>query len=178
MSDLRSLFPVLEDVGTGAGAALAKVQQGDAGAAKNGLIGFAFKDASGNVILPQLDAAGRIKVTSDVGATLVDAAKVAGSATEVEVAKITLTVNKVYTEISAHASCFRDAAFRIYHNDDGAETDLGFILCGPGDFTGEMLPMGLEVTAGATGTQEIVIKALNLNSLSDFRATIVAKEIA
>jgi hypothetical protein len=65
MADLRESFPTLEDGSTGEGKVLVARQEGDAAASQNGAIGFAFKDASGNVILPALDAAGNVKVLVD-----------------------------------------------------------------------------------------------------------------
>jgi hypothetical protein len=64
MADPRESFATLED-GTGEGQALASRQEGDASAAQNGSIGFAFKDSSGNVILPALDASGNVQVLID-----------------------------------------------------------------------------------------------------------------
>jgi len=65
MADLRESFATLEDTGTSEGKALAAVQQGDSAAAKNGALGFAFKDSTGNAILPALDAAGNVPVVID-----------------------------------------------------------------------------------------------------------------
>lgn len=65
MADLRESFPTLQDASTQEGKSLIARQEGDAAAAQNGSIGFAFKDSSGNVILPALDAAGNIAVIVD-----------------------------------------------------------------------------------------------------------------
>lgn len=65
MADLRESFPTLEDSTTQEGKALSARQEGDAAASQNGAIGFSFKDSTGNVILPALDAAGNIKVWID-----------------------------------------------------------------------------------------------------------------
>lgn len=65
MADLRESFATLEDSGTQEGKALAARQEGDAAAAQNGSIGFSFKDSTGNVILPSLDAAGNVPVLVD-----------------------------------------------------------------------------------------------------------------
>lgn len=65
MADLRESFATLEDSSTQEGKALAARQEGDAAAAQNGSIGFSFKDSSGNVILPALDAVGNVPVLVD-----------------------------------------------------------------------------------------------------------------
>lgn len=65
MADLRESFATLEDSSTQEGKALAARQEGDAAASQNGSIGFAYKDSSGNVILPALDAAGNVPVVVD-----------------------------------------------------------------------------------------------------------------
>lgn len=65
MADLRESFATLEDSSTQEGKALAARQEGDAAAAQNGSIGFSFKDSSGNVVLPALDAAGNVPVVVD-----------------------------------------------------------------------------------------------------------------
>jgi hypothetical protein len=65
MADLRESFATLEDSGTQEGKALAARQEGDAAASQNGSIGFSFKDSTGNVILPALDAAGNVPVLVD-----------------------------------------------------------------------------------------------------------------
>jgi hypothetical protein len=65
MADLRESFAILEDESSGEGKAAIAREEGDAGAAVAGLIGFSYKDASGNVILPSLDADGNISVAVD-----------------------------------------------------------------------------------------------------------------
>lgn len=65
MADLRESFATLEDASTQEGKALIARQEGDVAAAQNGSIGFAFKDSSGNVILPSLDANGNLPVWVD-----------------------------------------------------------------------------------------------------------------
>lgn len=61
MADVRESFTTLEGASQ-EGLALRAVQEGDSIAVKNGSIGFAFKDSTGNAIMPQLSAAGNVKV--------------------------------------------------------------------------------------------------------------------
>ena len=63
MADPRESFATLEDSVSGAGEALISRIEGEAAASQAGSIGFSFKDSTGNVILPQLDASGFIQTT-------------------------------------------------------------------------------------------------------------------
>ena len=65
MADPRESFPTLENA-SDEGVVLRARQEGDAAASQNGSIAFSFKDSSGNVILPALDAAGNVKVLIDM----------------------------------------------------------------------------------------------------------------
>lgn len=177
MADLRELFPILEDSATGAGLAPISRVEGDAAASQRGLIGFSFKDASGNVVLPQLNANGKIRVIFDAGTPLKGRGLVAGSATDVEVCSVTLTAGEVYDNIVVHGSCFRDAAYKIVWQDDATDTVLGDFLVGPGQFSFEWQPLKIEITAGASGTQKLKVMAKNINSLSDLRGDITCNEI-
>lgn len=177
MADLRELFPILEDASTGAGLAPISRVEGDASASQRGLIGFSFKDASGNVVLPELDAQGRMQMVLDSGTPLKGRGLVGGSATDVEVCSITLTANEVYDNIVVHGSCFRDAAFQVVHEDNGVDSVIGDFLCGPGQYSFEWQPLKIEVAAGGTGTQKLKVLAKNLNALSDLRADITCNEL-
>ena len=181
MADLRESFPMLENVSTSAGVAAGARVEGNASAAINGLIGFSFKDSSGNVILPQLNASGQLPVTFDVtGENLFARGTLAaGSASLVTVtgAVITLTTSTNYEGIEAVMSCFRDSLFQIIWNDNGVETILADTLCGPGQFTTNVNMANVAFTSGATGTQELLIKAQNINALSAFRATVGIRKV-
>lgn len=135
----------------------------------------AFKDGSGNAAVPQL-VGGAVPVTMDVGVDKYARNKVAGNLSQVTVATITLTASKTYQGLEAVLSCFRDAVFEIIFNDNGAETILADALCGPGNPTSSIKLDKLEFTAGATGTQQLLVKAINLNATSDFRATVATTE--
>ena len=68
MADVNEIFYILADSSTGAGEAAISRIEGEAAAGIAGLIGFAFKDSSGNVVLPQLDSQGRLPVTEEAAA--------------------------------------------------------------------------------------------------------------
>jgi hypothetical protein len=232
MADVRESFPSLEGA-SGEGLALRSVQQGEAVAGKNGALGFAFKDGSGNAIAapvkqsgdapgdavptlaakdnagnlveipvkqegqapgdavpvlgfkdssgdlvaPQLNAAGAVPVTFDAGTEVYARGTAAGNASLTDVAVLTLTASTMYKGIEALVSCFRDAIFQVVQVDDATTTVLAEFLCGPGQFTNFAKLENMIITAGASGTQQLKIRAQNLNALSDFRATIASIEL-
>lgn len=184
MSHEREVFPTLEN-DTQQGVALNSRQEGEAAASKNGSIGFAFKDASGNVALPQLNNEGAIPVTSDAGTTKrARGADADGDAvTPMVLGQIVLTVDKSYTKLSAQGSCFRDTEFQVVLIEDVGVTDVETILdeflTGPGQFTTKS---GLEVdifnTNSFTGTIHIELRAINLNKASKTTGSISVNEVA
>jgi len=175
MAEVRESFPTTEDV-NGVGTPLSNaVDVTTAAAALNGAVGFAFKDSSGNVILPQLSALGAIPVTEDSGPLKFAAGVLAaGSATMVLVtgATVALTVNKVSSQIKVTGSCYRDAVFEVIWNNNASETIIGKFRVGPGQFSYTWDGWKRLVTAGATGTQELKVKAQNINALSELSAEI------
>lgn len=179
MADLRESFPTLENVSTQAGVALGARQEGDAASSINGSIGFSFKDSLGNVVLPQLNASGQVPVTLDIAGDNLYARgeNATGSATAVTIATITLTASAVYQAPEMVCSSFRDALFQLIWNNNGAESVLADALVGPGCLSFSVALEKLEFTAGATGTQQLLVKALNQNALSALRATVAVKEL-
>lgn len=169
----REVFPVLEN-GSAQGAALSQSQSGDAAAGKKGLTAFGFRDSSGNLVLPQLSVDGRLPVTQEAAGTCLKAfgKNAAGSLTEVTIATIALTASEVYSGIAAMVSSTRTSIFRLVHNDDGAEVELGVMIVGAGQFTADFYQPCLEFTAGATGTQELKVLGINLDKASQMSATI------
>lgn len=182
MADLRESFPVLEDAITGAGSAPHKSQNGDASAGKVGLTTWVFKDASGNLVHPQLNSAGQIAVTSDASGTFLKAKGelAAGSATVADVtgASLSLTADASYVKIGAVVSCLRQALFQIVQIDDATTSILAEIVIGPGQYTFQWSQPEFEILAGSTGTQTLKIQAKNFEKLSSLRATISAVEVA
>jgi hypothetical protein len=179
MADQRESFPVLED-GTGAGAALSKMLEGDSPSTKNGSIGFSFKSSAGNVILPTLTTDGRIPVSDDAAGTLLkNATVVAGNGTEVTILEITLAASKTYVSIQGRVTCFAESVYRLIFSNNAVETELDYALVGPGQFTAEIGLPKLEITSGGTGVQKLIIKGINsFNKVSDFRASLHAVEVA
>jgi hypothetical protein len=200
MADVRESFPTLEGASQ-EGLALRAVQEGDSPSAINGSLGFAFKDDAGNAVLPQLNASGELPVVGPLTDTELRASPVpvsfstpvpvtfttvtgdgkrargtaSGNASLVTVASLTLAVNKIYENLDAVVSCFRDALFQVILSDNGSETIVAEALCGPGQLTSNIKMQEAEFATGATGTQLLLIKAQNLNALSDFRAALSVK---
>lgn len=185
MVDPAELYNTLDD-GSGGGLAPRARQEGDAAAALNGLIGFSFKDSSGNVVLPQLDASGRVPVTSDASGTCLyeNGELAAGSLSIADVtgAKITLTVTKTYSDIGMIICCLHASLFQIIHTDDeggGGEvqTVIAEAIVGPGQFSfqGNMDCFILDTTGG-TGTITLKIAAKNFRVLSSLRGALQALE--
>ncbi len=179
MADLEEVFKITADSITGAGIAPISRVEGDAAAAQAGLIGFSFKDSSGNVVLPSLTASGALPVdTSGVAGTCLKAAgENAGSLTEVTLATITGQLAKSYSQIELIASCLRTTRFRVVHVDDvgvgDTETELYSGLVGAGQFTiCCVLKCGIVDTSGGTGTQEFRALGQNLYRASTMDAAI------
>lgn len=175
MADIRESFPTLEDA-SGVGSVLSKSEAGNAAAGKVGSVGFAFKDSSGNLILPSLDATGKLPVSFTAGTPKRARGTAAGSLTQVTVATLALTVSMNYSNIDVTVACRRGAMFEISWLDNITSTILGNIIVDSGQYTMNMDLEGLQVVAGASGTQSIIVKALNFDKASDFYSTIVAIE--
>ena len=184
MADLREVFPVLQDDATGAGKSPISRIEGEASAAKAGLIAFAFKDANGNVILPALTAQGKVRVDTEASvANCLDAhgelaAGSVGTLVDVTGASLTLTASKTYRRIGITAACLHAALFQIIQLDNLTESIVSEVIVGPGLFTINAELGSLQITAGATGTQTLKVKAKNFTNASSLRATITAEELA
>lgn len=187
MADPREVMPILED-GSDVGDAPDKaINDTTSGTSIVGLTGFAFKDSSGNVTLPALNASGQVQVsTADPGTCLhANGELAAGSLSLVDVtsASITLTVTKVYTKIGWNVSCLRSSLFQLQHVDDSGGTPvvtvIDEILVGAGNFTHCcQLDCTTLDTTGGTGVILLRVQAMNFIKLSSLRATIACLEPA
>lgn len=184
MSHERESFPTLENDAE-QGINLSARVEGETPVAKQGSIGFSFKDNAGNVVLPQLNPEGAIVVSGDAGTTKrargedLDGDDVS----PMDLVTITLAADKLYTKLSAQGSCFRDTEYEIVLIDDvgvsDTETILDIFLTGPGQFTTKS---GLDIdsfdTNGFTGVVELHLRAINLNKASKTTASMSVNEIA
>jgi hypothetical protein len=184
MVDPREIFSILDD--GGAGEAPKKMQEGDSPASANGLIGFSFKDSSGNVVLPQLNASGQVPVTSEAAGTCyyANGELPAGSLSEVDItnAEVTILVTKTYQKIGFIFSCLHASLVRVVYVDDAdgtpTETVIGEAIVGPGQYTADAELTCFELdTTGGTGTQKLKLKGKNFYKLSSMRGSISAIEL-
>jgi hypothetical protein len=180
MAEVAEVFRTLADDATGAGEPLISRIEGEVAAGKEGAIGFAFKDASGNVVLPQLTDAGRVPVDVEPPGIPIDdfgTATPAGLNTDTTVATLTLTVNKVYDVAWFLISSFQDCIWKLKITDDATVTEKEIGATGAGFFTHSSKPHCLEITAGASGTQTIELVAQQLRGpLSDIRGGLCVHE--
>lgn len=181
MAELKEAFPVIADSVSGAGESLISRIEGEAGAGMEGLIGFSFKDSSGNVVLPQLDTEGRILVNMEGAGTELagEGALAAGSATMVNItnADITLTADAIYSKLSMSVSCFREALFHLVQVDDATSTILAKVRVGPGQYSFEWYGYNKKFTAGSTGTQTLKVMGQNIDKLSEMSAELSCVEL-
>lgn len=184
MSDLREVFPILEDPSTGGGVAITKVIEGDAASiVEAAMPSLVAKNSSGNLVFLQLDSQNRLPVTSEGAGTSIRARGelAAGNATSgmelVTGALISMVPGDSYSQVSFIVSCTRETHAQLVFNDDGAESVLSDVILGPGQYTFESdLPKD-QITAGPAGTQELKIMARNLSKASAIRATIGAVKL-
>jgi hypothetical protein len=184
MSDLREVFPILEDPSTGGGIALTKVVEGDpASIVEAAMPALVAKNSSGSLVFLQLDSQNRLPVTSEGAGTSIRARGElsAGNATsgmvDVPGAVISMIPGDTYSQVSFIVSCTRETHAQLVFNDDGAETVLSDVILGAGMYTFESdLPKD-QITAGSSGTQELKIVAKNLSKASAVRATIGAVKL-
>ncbi len=152
-----------------------------------------FLDSTGNLIAPTLSAAGEVPVVGPLtdaelraspvpvtfGTVTGDGKKVrgtiAGNASLTTVASLTLVTSKIYENLDFIVSCFRDCRFQVILSDNGSETILADALCDPGAFSFHANFGEMEIATGATGTQLLLIKGINLNALSDMYAALSVK---
>jgi hypothetical protein len=170
MAEVKEVFPIVADFASEEGQSLHSIQSGVAPSTRRGIIGFSFKDSSGNVVLPQLDSQGRI-LTSSEGAGVeyaADGELAAGSLSMADItgAAITLTADKTYSKLQATVSCFRESVFHIVQIDDATTEILARVRVGPGQYTFTWNGGLKQFTAGSTGTQTLKVMGQNLDKAS------------
>lgn len=178
MADIRESFPTLED-GTGAGVCATASLVGDSPSGKVFMPTIMWKDSSGNLAIPQLTAQGRIPVdTEQVVGTIKRARGTvsAGSLTATNVATLSLTATKKYSDISFIVSCRKDAFFQIVQNDNGSQTVLYDVILGPGQLSFQCNLHVDQFTAGTTGTQQLLVVGNNFSTQSALYATVTCVE--
>lgn len=182
MADPKELFPILRDTGNAGASPDKAIDATTAAAALLGLVAFAFKDASGNVVLPQLTATGRVPVDTEAFTGThfkANGELAAGSLSLALVTSVEITISllKVYSRFGLICSCRQSSLFQVIYVNDASgtptETVIGEAVVGPGQYTwsGDFPEWSLDTTAG-TGVQKIRVKAKNFETLSSLRATL------
>ena len=189
MADPREIFSILDN-GDGSGIAPDKaIDATTAAAALKGLVGFSYKDSSGNVILPQLTTDGKVPVdTEGFGGTPKSAkgelATGSLSLADVTGAEITISgAGDIAREIKADICCLHASLFQIVYVDDAdgtpVETVIDEAIVGPGQYSFKMGNRTLsQDVSGGTGTQKLKLKAKNFVLASSLRGTIMALDSA
>jgi hypothetical protein len=183
-SDYVQAFPILEDIDDAnkVGVPLSQAVEGDPIAGRDFAGMLTAKDASDNLRFPKVNSQNELIVDTDSGemACVTGNAKVTGGTSEQTIVDVTLVAGRTYRQISWIVACIRQAEFRIVHVDDPAgtpaETELGTLLVGPGDYTDSGEDSCLEFTAGATDPVLRVV-GTNKDVASDLRAKISALEV-
>lgn len=160
----REYFPIIE-TSDGEGESLLARQDGVTSAGTGFHAGvLAFKDSSGNDVKPQLSASGQMPVTFASGTPDSASAKVTIAAlnTEQDVVAIAVANNDVVTANMAMGSSFMPTEWVLYSDDNGSLTEEARFVTGPGDFTHSTDLENIVFTAGATGTQRLVLRATQL----------------
>lgn len=180
MADVRAPFPTLEDASQVGQVLRVGVDGTTPASGINGQIGFAFKNNAGNLVLPQLTAAGKIAVdtTAAAGVNMRNRAEsTAGSLTDVTLSSLTLTVDKVYQDVGLLVSCSTASIFQIVFSDNAVEEILADVVLDSGQYTfGIELPRE-QFTAGSTGPQLLFIRGHNVHKASALRSTLTAVEL-
>ncbi|MCP3684545.1 MAG: hypothetical protein GY861_17910 [bacterium] len=175
MAETRETFTIIEN-GSAEGQPLLSRQDGVTSAATGNHAGvLAYKDSGGNDVKPQLSAAGQVPVTFASGTPASGSASVtmAALSTEQDVVSVAVAVNDVVEANMAMGSAFQPMLWVLYHNDDSTLNELARFVTGPGDFSHSTALSNINFTAGASGTQELVLRATQLRgALTDAHGTI------
>lgn len=182
MGDVRAPFPMIQDTNEVGKVLDQAVDATTAVAGLLGLIGFAFKDANGNAVLPQLDAEGKLPVTSDAAGTILRARGVNidqdSSADDVAGASITLPVDTTFVQLGMVVSCRRAALFELVQVDDATTTILHSVLVDSGQYTVNVsLPVD-QIISGSTGTQTLKVRAATFEKAANVYASLSAKQVS
>ena len=180
MSEKDEVFNVLADSATGEGEAAISRIEGEVAAAIAGLIGFAFKDSDGKVVLPQLTTDGKLPVSSDAAGVHSESQ---GTVTPVVaartlVATATLTISKTYQLKFLSVASTQTVLWEVEQTDDATDTVRHKLITGSGQYTEQVNAGCLEFEAGASGTQEVKIYGTQVKgSASDMHGTICLLQI-
>jgi len=180
---LKSLFNTLKNQTTDESHALGMFTEGvnyAAAAFKEAMVAFAFKDSSGNVVLPQLNDEGAIVVSEDAGTKLADFGEHAGDkAAFQDICTLVLTLEQNYSKICGTISSSRQTEWELVAIDDVGVTDTEVLVA---KFVTHDSPFHFEcvpnvTTVGGTLIQNLILRAQNQDAVSPMYGTLQANEL-
>lgn len=181
MSNPIEVFNVIADNTTKEGEPLISRTEGELAAAIAGLIGFAFKDHLGQVVLPTLTTDGKLPVSSDSGGTHIEDSQAvlpAPAKSRTATAVLTLVPDKLYKLNLISGACTQPVFWEVEQDDDGAQAIKHRFITGTGAPTHAVNAGCLEVTAGSTGVQTLTLYGTQISGPnSDLNGTICALQI-
>jgi hypothetical protein len=177
MANIKPSFSVTENA-SGLGIPLSAKQEGDTATAGNYAGMLICKDGSDNLQFLNQDASGNLLVSVQDATACLDADGTSvGSLSEVALATITLTVDKVYSALELQVSSLQFSHFRVVWNDNASETDLiSGVFCGAGNYNFDMTQLCKKFTAGSIGTQELIVYGTNLYFVSNMYGSATIRE--
>lgn len=183
-TDLREVFPILENPDGTGGYAVTKAVEGQAASSISGAVpALVAKDVSGNLIFLQLNSQGQLPVTTNSagvperarGELPAGYSAPTGATILVTGAQLLLGNGKVVTPMSFVVSCFRETHAQLISVDNGSSTILDDVLLGPGQYTFALSLPGDTYTTGVSGVQTLEVRARNTTTYaSSIRASVVA----
>ena len=179
MANTREVFAGLEDANGVGQPNLARTDGGQLASLGNHMGTLVAKDTGGLDVKLNLNASGALIVDDGVNGTVIEDHTIVANGTDVDVAVAVLTATVSYNGIIFRGSCMSSTEFRLIQDDNGAEVVLDSFQVGPGQFTYDgQYGKGLsEITAGAAGTQELILRADKISGNSDFHGYVCAIQI-
>lgn len=180
MSEKDEVFNVLADSATGEGEAAISRIEGEISAAIAGMIGFAFKDHLGNVVLPQLTTDGKLPVSSDAAGVHSENQGTVEAVVNVRtlVTTAALIPTKKYGLKFLSCASTQTVVWEVQQTNDASDNVRHVLITGAGDFTEQVNAGCLEFTAGASGTQEVRIYGTQIKgSASNMHGTLCLLQI-
>lgn len=186
MANKKGLFGIINN-GSGDGVGITKAVPGTTlgSAIAITMATPCFVNSAGVLVFPQLDAEGRIRVTSDsAGDCYYGKGKLTGSTSWQDVADFTAALGKLYTKFGFVVSSMTECDWELVYVDDASgtptETVIGAWDTGPGQYSFSIADMNCveQSTVGQTGVQKFLIRGKLLEATgSEIAATLWFHEV-
>lgn len=183
--ELRPSVAILEDA-SGTGVAVREIQLGHSPVAKAGLLGFGFRDSSGNVTMPTLTGDGKVPVSLDGSGNPIrnrgEVANGSPSGSFVTVTEVSLNPGSTYSKVFGKVSCRQPALFQLLTVVDAVETILEDSVLDAGMYNDDLGNNPLEFTVPSGAASAVLrVRAYNYGSsgakLAPLRASVNGVEI-